>query len=149
VILKVKFDDFSVVTRSHTVDFGIDDDEAVARIAVHLVDEVPPFHGGVRLCGVACSSLEDGDASVQLAFSLDDPVDARRLVDLEARHRQGDLAALRAAVDEVRRRHGTTAVATAAELGPDGVAVEPRRRENAWGPGGDASRDGTPDDVAS
>jgi DNA polymerase IV len=136
VTLKVKFDDFSLVTRSHTVDFGIDDDDAVAGIAVHLVDDVGVVRGGVRLCGVSCSSLEEGDAAVQLAFALEDPVDARRRVDVEARHRQGDLAALREAVDEVRRRHGSAAVATVAELGKDGLVVEPRRREDAWGPGG-------------
>jgi len=137
VTLKVKYDDFSLITRSHTVDFGVDDDEAVAQLAAHLVDDVP-FKGGVRLCGVSASSLESGDAAVQLAFALDDPIAARRVVDVAARHRQGDLTALRAAIDELRRRHGASAVATAAELGPDGVRVEPRRREDAWGPAGDS-----------
>ena len=138
VTLKVKYDDFTLITRSHTVDFGVDDDEVVAQLAAHLVDDVE-LRGGVRLCGVSCSSLEGGDPSVQLAFELADPVDARRAVDVEARHRQGDLAALRAAVDELRRRHGESAVATASALGPDGLAVEPRRREDAWGPAGGTS----------
>ena len=148
VTLKVKFDDFSIVTRSHTVDFGVDDDEVVAQLAVHLVDDVP-FRGGIRLCGVAASSLEGGDAAVQLAFTLDDPLDARRAVDVVARHRQGELAALRSAIDELRRRHGASAVATAAELGHDGLRVEPRRREDAWGPqGGDESPGRTRDSVS-
>jgi DNA polymerase-4 len=133
ITLKVKFDDFSIVTRSHTLDFGVDDDEAVAQLAARLVDEVPT-RGGIRLCGVAGSSLEEGDAAVQLAFPLADPVDALRAIDVEVRHRQGDLAALRTAIDELRRRHGATAVATAAELGRQGIVVEPRRREDAWGP---------------
>jgi len=142
VTLKVKFDDFTSITRSHTVDFGVDDDEVVAQLAAHLVDDVP-FRGGIRLCGVSCSSFERGDAAVQLAFTLADPIDARRVVDVEARHRQGDLAALRGAIDELRRRHGASAVATVAELGKDGLTVEPRRREDAWGPAGsgDGSRD--------
>jgi DNA polymerase IV len=142
VTLKVKFDDFTSITRSHTVDFGVDDDEVVAQLAAHLVDDVP-FRGGIRLCGVSCSSFERGDAAVQLAFTLADPIDARRVVDVEARHRQGDLAALRGAIDELRRRHGAAAVATVAELGKDGLTVEPRRREDAWGPagGGDESGD--------
>ena len=142
VTLKVKFDDFELLTRSHTVDFGIDDDEAVARIAELLASEIP-LHGGVRLCGVSCSSLEGGEAAVQLAFSLEDPVDVRRAVEVEARHRQGDLVALRAAVDELRRRHGVDAVATAAELTGAGINVEPRRREDAWGPGTRPSEDGS------
>ena len=133
VTLKVKYDDFSSITRSHTVDFGVDDDEVVAQLAVRLVDDVP-FRGGIRLCGVSCSSFERGDAAVQLAFTLADPIDARRVVDVEARRRQGDLAALRHAIDELRERHGASAVATAAELGATGITVEPRRREDAWGP---------------
>jgi DNA polymerase-4 len=133
VTLKVKFDDFSICTRSHTVDFGIDDDEAVASIATMLVEDVPQ-RGGVRLLGVSCSSLESGESAVQLAFELADPVDVRRAVDVAARHRQGDLAALRGAVDELRRRHGPAAVGTAAELSAAGIVIEPRRREDAWGP---------------
>jgi hypothetical protein len=133
VTLKVKFDDFSLCSRSHTVDFGVDDEEAVASIATMLVNDVPQ-RGGVRLLGVACSSIEDGESVVQLAFELTDPVEQRRAVDVAARHRQGDLTALRAAVDELRRRHGATAIATAAELSESGIVVEPRRREDAWGP---------------
>ncbi len=140
VTLKIKYDDFTSVTRSHTVDFGIDDDEAVASIATSLVDEVPS-RGGIRLCGVSCSSLESGESAVQLAFTLEDPVAQRRAVDVAARHRQGDLAALRGAVDELRRRHGDSAVATAAELSKSGITVEPRRREDAWG-SRDADDDG-------
>jgi hypothetical protein len=134
VTLKVKFDDFAVITRSHTVDFAIDDDEAVARLAELLVAEAP-LRGGVRLCGVSCSSLEAHDAGVQLAFSLEDPVDDRRRAEREARRRQGELAALREAVDAVRRRHGDDAVGTMADLSDRGLVVEPRRREDAWGPG--------------
>jgi DNA polymerase-4 len=133
VTLKVKFDDFSICTRSHTVDFGIDDDEAVASIASMLVEDVP-HRGGVRLLGVSCSSLESGESVVQLAFELSDPVEQRRAVDVAARHRQGDLTALRAAVDELRRRHGPSAVGMAAELSESGIVVEPRRREDHWGP---------------
>lgn len=133
VTLKVKFDDFSICSRSHTVDFAIDDEDAVAGIAAMLVDDVPR-RGGVRLLGVLCSSLESGESAVQLAFELSDPVAVRRAVDVTARHRQGDLVALRAAVDELRRRHGPSAVATAAELSESGIVVEPRRREDAWGP---------------
>lgn len=140
VTLKLKYDDMTSITRSHTVDFGIDDDEAVARIA-ELLASTAPQRGGVRLCGVSCTSLEDGEAAVQLAFALADPVAGERAADVAARHRQGDLAALRAAVDEVRRRHGTTAVATAAELSDAGIAVEPRRREDAWGPSSSTQQD--------
>jgi len=138
VTLKVKFDDFSIITRSHTVEFAVDDDEAVIALAVHLADDVP-LRGGIRLCGVSCTSLESGETGVQLAFALADPLDARRAVDVEARHRQGDLGALRAAIDELRRRHGATAVATASELRPGGIIVEPRRSEDPWGPRDDGA----------
>ena len=92
--------------------------------------------GGVRLCGVACSSLEPVGGGVQLAFALEDPADVRRAAERTARRRQGDLAALREAVDELRRRHGADAVGTMADLRDSGIVVEPRRREDAWGPGG-------------
>jgi len=138
ITLKLKFDDFQISTRSHTVDFGVDDDEAVAAI-VELLVEAAPLRAGVRLCGVSCSSLEPRDTGLQLTFALEDPVDVRRSAERAARHRQGDLAALRAAVDELRRRHGAAAVATAAELTGEGIRVEPRRREDAWGPGGEAA----------
>jgi DNA polymerase-4 len=133
VTLKVKYDDFKVITRSHTVDFGLDDDEALSSIAELLAAGVPVV-GGVRLCGVACSSLESNATGVQLAFALADPAGAVATAEVAARRRQGDLASLRAAVDELRRRHGDGAVATAGELGPAGISVEPRRREDAWGP---------------
>jgi DNA polymerase-4 len=136
VTLKVKFDDFSLVTRSHTLDFGVDDEDAVAAVAELLVDAVPE-RGGIRLLGVSCSSLEVGESALQLAFELADPVDRRRAVDVEVRQRQGDLATLRAAVDEVRRRHGDAAVGAASALSSEGLRVEPRRRDDAWGPGRD------------
>ncbi len=132
ITLKVKFDDFSIVTRSHTLDVGLDDDEAVAAIAASLVATVPQ-RGGVRLVGVSCSSLESAQAGLQLAFPLADPVSGTRAVELAAVRRQGDLVALRTAVDELRRRHGDDAIGTMASLGADGLRVEPRRREDAWG----------------
>jgi DNA polymerase-4 len=136
VTLKVKFDDFSLITRSHTVDFGVDDEEAVGALA-ELLAEAVPQRGGIRLLGVSCSSLEVGESALQLAFELRDPTDRRRAVDVEVRQRQGDLATLRAAVDEVRRRHGDSAVGAASALSPQGLRVEPRRRDGAWGPGRD------------
>ncbi len=140
VTLKVKFDDFSVVTRSHTVDFGVDDEEAIGAVAELLVEGVPQ-RGGIRLLGVSCSSLEVGESALQLAFELQDPVDRRRAVDVEVRQRQGDLATLRAAVDEVRRRHGDASLGAASGLTAQGLRVEPRRREDAWGPGRDEVED--------
>ena len=77
-------------------------------LAALLVDDVP--HRGGHPAAAACRARRSRTASPPCSSRsrLDDPVDARRAVDVEARHRQGDLAALRAAVDEVRRRHGAT-----------------------------------------
>ena len=139
ITLKIKFDDFAQITRSHTLDFGIDDDDAVARVAELLAATVP-IRGGIRLCGIAASSLEDAAGGVQLAFGLGDPVEGRTAAEVMARHRQGDLAALREAVDKLRRRHGAAAVAHGSDLRANGIEVEPRRREDAWG----ADDTGTP-----
>ena len=103
------------------MDFGVDDDEVVAQLAAHLVDDVP-FRGGIRLCGVSCSSLEHGDAAVQLAFALADP--STRVASSTSR-----LGTARATSPRCAARSTSCAAATArarsatvAELGRDGLA---------------------------
>jgi DNA polymerase IV len=104
VVLRLRFDDFSRATRSHTLPRATDETQAVLETARELLAAALPAieRQGITLVGVAVANLEDGGA-VQLAL----PFDGRAT------------GALDAAVDEVRRRFGRDAVTRAALLGVD------------------------------
>jgi DNA polymerase-4 len=102
VVLRLRFDDFSRATRSHTLPQATASTNAILTAARGLLAISVPLieRRGITLVGVAVSNLGDGRA-VQLALPFD-------------RH-SGD--ALDAALDEVRLRFGSTAVTRAALLG--------------------------------
>ena len=92
VSIKVRFADFTTITRSRTLPVATDVTQEVYRVACRLLDEqVPP--GAVRLIGVRVEQLT-ASGSEQLA--LDAP---------EHGWRDADLAA-----DQARSRFGTAAV---------------------------------------
>ncbi len=72
VTLKVRFGDFTTVTRSHTLDQGIDAGPAIASVAVALLDGVE-LVAGVRLLGVSVSGLSAPSAARQLSLPLRQP----------------------------------------------------------------------------
>ena len=102
VVLRLRFDDFSRATRSHTLPRPTDRTEAVLGIARELLTGAWPMvrSQGLTLVGVAVSNLDDGDA-VQLTLPF----------------RRSGGGALDVALDEVRRRFGTDAVTRAVLLG--------------------------------
>ncbi len=102
VVLRLRFDDFSRATRSHTLPDATASTQAILTTARGLLAIAVPMieRRGITLVGVAVSNLDDGRA-VQLALPLD-------------RH---DSDALDAALDEVRQRFGSTAVTRAVLLG--------------------------------
>ena len=57
VTLKVKYADFSQITRSRSVAIGIGDKAVLTRIAIELLDTLLPLAQGVRLLGVSLSNL--------------------------------------------------------------------------------------------
>jgi DNA polymerase-4 len=122
VTLKVRFGDFTTITRSHTFPVPTDTGHDVAAAALVLLDSVEVV-GGVRLLGVAVSNLIDG-ASRQLSFD-----------DAE----QGWVEATRA-VDDIRRRFGTAAVGPARLAGAGGLDVK-REGDTQWGPSDDGTGD--------
>ena len=122
VTLKVRFHDFSTITRSHTLPAVVDTAPEIARAAVDLVGQVDPTPG-VRLLGVSVSNLVSGAAR---QLSLDD-------LDLPA----WDEASK--AVDDVRRRFGDQAVGPAALVDDQGLRLK-RRGEQQWGPRGRSDR---------
>jgi DNA polymerase IV len=101
VVLRLRFDDFSRATRSHTLPEATAGTEAILRTARGLLAASVPLieRGGITLVGVAVSNLGDGRA-VQLALPFE-----RRGSD-----------ALDAALDEVRLRFGSAAITRAVLL---------------------------------
>ena len=104
VVLRLRFDDFSRVTRSHTLPLATAHTETILTTARGLLTTAVPMieQQGLTLVGVAVANL-DNDSTIQLTLPFD-------------RH-SGD--ALDAALDEARDRFGPTAVTRAVLLGRD------------------------------
>jgi DNA polymerase-4 len=104
VVLRLRFDDFSRATRSHTLPQATAQTDAILATARGLLAAALPMieRRGLTLVGVAVANLEDARA-VQLMLPLD--------------RRRSD--ALDAALDEVRERFGATAITRAVLLGRD------------------------------
>jgi DNA polymerase-4 len=109
VVLRLRFDDFTRATRSHTLPQATAHTDTILATARGLLATAVPTieRQGLTLIGVAVANLDD-DAWVQLPLPFD-------------RH-SGD--ALDAALDEVRDRFGSTAITRAVLLGRDpGLAM--------------------------
>ena len=117
VTIKVRFGDFSTITRSHTLPAPVDGGSTIARAAVELLDQVD-VSVGVRLFGVGVSNLAE-DATRQL--TLDDAMTAAGWDDAER------------AVDEVRARFGDRALGPGSLAGSDGLRLK-RQGDTQWGP---------------
>jgi DNA polymerase IV len=104
VVVRLRFDDFTRATRSHTMPGATARTEAILVTARGLLAEARPTieRQGLTLLGISVANLENEDA-VQLTLPFD---------------RAGG-GALDAALDEVRARFGTAAVTRAVLLGRD------------------------------
>jgi DNA polymerase IV len=104
VILRLRFDDFTRATRSHTLPYATASTEAVLRAARQLLATAEPLieTRGLTLVGISIGNLDNGDA-LQLALPLDG---------------RGDLS-LDEALDTVCERFGPNAVTRAVLLGRD------------------------------
>jgi DNA polymerase-4 len=109
-VLRLRFDDFSRATRSHTLPRATAHTQTILATARGLLATAMPMieRQGLTLVGVAIANLDD-DRAVQLMLPLD----------------RYSGYALDAAVDEVRERFGTTAVTRAVLLGRDQGLVVP------------------------
>ena len=105
VVLRLRFDDFTRATRSHTLA------EATQRTRVILATTRGLFAAsmpaierqGLTLVGISLTNLEDAGAGLQLALPFE----------------QARTSALDLALDDVRRRFGSTAITRAVLLGRD------------------------------
>ena len=104
VVLRLRFDDFSRVTRSHTLPLATSHTQTILTTARGLLTTAVPMieQQGLTLVGLAVANL-DNDSTIQLTLPFD-------------RHSGG---ALDAALDEARDRFGPTAVTRAVLLGRD------------------------------
>jgi len=104
VVLRLRFDDFSRATRSHTLPFGTAHTQTVLATARGLLAVSMPMieRKGVTLVGVAVANLQN-DVPAQLVLPFD----------------RSSGSALDAALDEVRARFGPTAITRAVLLGRD------------------------------
>jgi DNA polymerase-4 len=102
VVLRLRFDDFSRVTRSHTLPYATASTQTVLDTARGLLAVAWPLieERGITLVGVAVANLGEG-RSLQLAL----PFDAH------------SSDALDAALDEVRLRFGSSAITRAVLVG--------------------------------
>ena len=104
VVIRLRFDDFTRATRSHTMTEATARTETILAAARELLASAMPLieRQGLTLLGVALSNLED-EGAVQLALAFD-PKRA---------------SALDGAVDDVRERFGSDAITRAVLLGRD------------------------------
>jgi DNA polymerase IV len=128
VTVKVKFKDFSLQTRSHTLNRPIATGGAIGQVAAALLAGIDPGEG-IRLLGVSASGLVPRGAD-QLSFDLGD---GRSEGEQGATSIEQSWQDVTAAVDAIRTRFGRSAVGTAARVTEEGVQV-PARRDAPWGP---------------
>ena len=143
VTIKVRFGDFSTITRSVTAPRPVESGPAILRMADALLDQVD-VGPGVRLFGVTVSNLvpaaEVEDAPLQLSLAdLGSPGDESG-PDGEPAGPAWD--AVTEAVDAVRARFGTDAVVPATLVGDERRSFRPGGQQ--WGP--NRSDPGTTDD---
>ena len=104
VVLRLRFDDYSRATRSHTLPHATARTETILLAARALVASALPLieQRGLTLVGIAVANLEDA-----------------RTVQRPLPFRNRDEDALDAVLDEVRDRYGSTAITRAVLLGRD------------------------------
>jgi DNA polymerase IV len=120
VTLKVRFADFTTLTRAHTLSVPLDAGPAIAEVAVALLDSVD-LVSGVRLLGVSLSGLQPADLARQLSFDLGH--------DGASHHAAATQAAwedVSAAVAGIRERFGRSAVRPASTMRTE--------KRGPWGP---------------
>ena len=109
VVLRLRFDDFTRATRSHTLPRATASTGTILAAARVLLSDAGPTieRRGLTLVGISVANLDDADA-VQLVLPFDGLLPE----------------ALDAVLDEVRERFGSSAITRAALLGrPQGLKV--------------------------
>jgi DNA polymerase-4 len=106
VVLRLRFDDFSRATRSHTLPWATSSTQTILATARRLVASAAPLiaERGLTLVGFAVSEIDrSGAEQLMLPFTA----------------AQTHPAAVDAAVDRVRRRYGKSALTMGVLVGHD------------------------------
>jgi DNA polymerase-4 len=104
VVLRLRFDDFSRATRSHTLPWATSSTQPILAAARQLVAAAAPViaERGLTLVGFAVSGIDrSGAQQLMLPFSDAEPL------------------AIESAIDRVRRRYGKSALTPAVLVGRD------------------------------
>jgi DNA polymerase-4 len=141
VTVKIRFGDFTMVTRSHSVAVPIDAAPAVGAVARTLLESVD-VSAGIRLLGVSLSGFTGTGAGVQLSLLGDEdpgPEGSRAsgpdwsATDGTVERLQQSWSGVTDAVDDIRSRFGRASVGPASLMGRDGLRVR-ERGDAQWGP---------------
>jgi DNA polymerase-4 len=105
VVLRMRFDDFSRATRSHTLTDPTAATQTLLSTARALFASALPMirERGLTLIGISVTNLEAEDAATQLLLPFG----------------RGDRIDLDVTIDEIRRRFGSTSVSRGVHLGRD------------------------------
>jgi DNA polymerase-4 len=109
VVLRLRFDDFSRATRSHTLPRATSDTDQILTALRALLVAVSPTieQAGLTLLGISLSNLDDGHMQLELPFEISSP------------------GGLDYALDGIRDKYGTSAITRAVLLGRDPGLVMP------------------------
>jgi DNA polymerase IV len=119
VVLRLRFDDFSRATRSRTLPWATSSTQPILAAARQLIASAAPLiaQRGLTLVGFAVSGIDrTGARQLMLPFSEAEPL------------------AVDAAVDQVRRRYGKSALTRAVLVGRDVGFEMPHSPASGWYP---------------
>jgi len=117
VVLRLRFNDFSRVTRSHTLPQATASTDAILSAARDLVRAAGPLiaERGLTLVGFAVSNIDrEGAQQLELELPFESSGDGRRTTGTPEH-----LLAVDSAMDEVRRRFGNASVTRGVLVGRD------------------------------
>jgi DNA polymerase-4 len=113
ITLKVRYGDFSNMTRAKTLDEPVDTAQAIMVVVDELLPEVD-VAAGVRLAGVSARNFAEPDPQLSL---FDEP----------STRADGDWREASRAVDRIREKFGDTAISTGAVDETQSTPWGPRR----------------------
>lgn len=121
ITVKLRFADFTTVTRAHTVPAPVVTSKAIVDAAAQLIARID-VSAGVRLLGISVSSF--GEPAEQL--TLDDLMAGDRAV-------AADWVAASGTIDAIRERFGARSIGPASAVSSDGLRLV-RPGAQQWGP---------------
>jgi DNA polymerase IV len=154
ITVKVRYGDFTTITRSHTLARPTDSPRIVREVAGALLDTVE-VSAGVRLLGVSVSSIaRDPEDARQLSF--DEEADSHKAAgdrgggfsgptmwQVPGDHSGADRAAwedVEEVVANIRARYGDLAIGPTSLVRTEGLTMK-RRGDTQWGPSEDQDGD--------